>query len=462
MPTTKESVGAASADGSDDPSVILCTAEPAEKPNHDDEPSGREACAVVELRAAAPAARDKAGGKTASEARARSAAGDSPRKRVVSAVPSSNRDASAFAALERKLRELEARNAQLEQYVAEQAATRQEAEQRQNVLAREVDHRARNTLAVIQSIIRLTRAKSIEDYVQAIEGRIKALARAHTLLSDTHWNGADLASLVADELGPYRDGDRIHCAGPCVSLQPAAAQGLALALHELATNAVTHGALSSPYGMLHVAWALKREALTLTWIECGGPAIVPPVVRNFGLKIVIASIERQLGGRVVFDWDPEGLRCEFSIPRHQLSKADALQSLCQIGREGDAGSTLREPRPRVLLVEDEALVALMIQDTMAEFGFDVLGPVGTVSEALAAARDQRVDAAVLDINLGDDLVYTVAEILARRGVPFAFVTGYDPDSIDPRFSGIPVLRKPIERESLQRIFVTDDRALSVG
>jgi DNA-binding response OmpR family regulator len=115
-----------------------------------------------------------------------------------------------------------------------------------------------------------------------------------------------------------------------------------------------------------------------------------------------------------------------------------------------------ERQPRVLLVEDEALVALMIQETLAEFGFDVLGPVATVSEALAAARDQCIDAAVLDINLGDDLVYTVAEILARRGVPFVFVTGYDSDSVDARFSGIPVLQKPIERESLQRIFANDD------
>jgi DNA-binding response OmpR family regulator len=110
----------------------------------------------------------------------------------------------------------------------------------------------------------------------------------------------------------------------------------------------------------------------------------------------------------------------------------------------------------VLLVEDEALVSMMIQETLAEFGFDVLGPVATVSEALAAAREPCIDAAVLDINLGDDLVYTVAEILARRGVPFVFVTGYDSDSVDARFSGIPVLQKPIERESLQRIFANDD------
>ncbi len=127
---------------------------------------------------------------------------------------------------------------------------RKEADERQILLAREVDHRARNALAVIQSIIRLTRAKSVDDYVQAIEGRIKALARAHTLLSDSRWNGADLSTLVDEELAPYRAGDRIRCGGPDISLQPATAQGLALALHELATNAAKHGALSSPAGKI--------------------------------------------------------------------------------------------------------------------------------------------------------------------------------------------------------------------
>jgi DNA-binding response OmpR family regulator len=124
---------------------------------------------------------------------------------------------------------------------------------------------------------------------------------------------------------------------------------------------------------------------------------------------------------------------------------------------------LQQNRPRVLLVEDEALVAMMIQETLTEFGFQVLGPLSTASEALAAARERSIDAAVLDINLGDGLVYTVAEILAERGVPFVFVTGYDADSVDSRFSGIPILQKPIERESLQRIFAQgDDRAVAVN
>ncbi len=341
---------------------------------------------------------------------------------------------------------------------------RKEAEERQVLLAREVDHRARNALAVIQSIIRLTRAKNVEDYVAAIEGRIKALARAHTLLSDSRWHGADLATLVAEELAPYRAGDRIKFGGPDISLQPATAQGLALALHELATNAAKYGALSSPGGKIALGWQLQGDALTLRWVESGGPTIAEPSSRSFGLKVIVASIEQQLGGKVVFDWNPAGLCCEFSIPRSELTKSRSLQEL----RGGKTGNGVVKDlsgvdKPRVLLVEDEALVAMMIQETLIDFGFQVVGPVSTASEALAAARNSHFEAAVLDINLGDGLVYTVAEILGKRGVPFVFVTGYDADSVDPRFSGVPVLQKPIERDMLQKIFLLGaDQAASVA
>jgi PAS domain S-box-containing protein len=334
---------------------------------------------------------------------------------------------------------------------------RKEADERQVLLAREVDHRARNTLAVIQSIIRLTRAKNVDDYVHAVEGRIKALARAHTLLSDSRWRGADLATLVAEELAPYRAGDKIRCGGPDVSLQPATAQGLALALHELATNAAKHGGLSSPAGKVTLEWELESEALTLRWSETGGPPVAEPSSHSFGLKVIAASIEQQLGGKAVFKWAPIGLQCQMMIPRSELAKSRVFSPLLVAnGGRGTVVGVKHDSKSRVLLVEDEALVAMMIQETLKEFGYQVVGPLNTASEALAAAREGHFDAAVLDINLGDGLVYTVAEILSVRGVPFVFVTGYDADSVDPRFSEVPILQKPIERDMLQKIFMSGE------
>ena len=330
---------------------------------------------------------------------------------------------------------------------------RKEAEERQSLLAREVDHRARNALAVIQSIIRLTRANNVEDYVAAIEGRIKALARAHTLLSDSRWNGADLTTLVAEELAPYRTGDKIVMQGPDISLQPSTAQGLALALHELATNAAKHGALSSEHGKVTLTWLLQPQALVLSWVESGGPEIASPSARSFGLRVIRASIEQQLDGEAGFDWNPSGLRCSFAIPHRNMMKSREFSGAAKFSEVNGAMTLGMTSKPRVLVVEDEALVAMMIQECLAEFGYRIVGPVCTATEAAATAQDGQFEAAVLDINLGDGAVYPIADTLAARGVPFVFITGYDAESVDARFRKVPVLQKPIEREMLKRVFM---------
>ena len=146
---------------------------------------------------------------------------------------------------------------------------RKQAEERQVLLAREVDHRARNALAVVQAIVRLTRAGTQEAYVAAVEGRIHALAQAHTLLSETRWQGADIERLVREELAPYRssDGSRVVIAGPPVFLSPEKAQNVALALHELATNSAKYGALSTAKGLLNIKWQSGKGELTLHWQE---------------------------------------------------------------------------------------------------------------------------------------------------------------------------------------------------
>jgi len=331
---------------------------------------------------------------------------------------------------------------------------RKEAEERQDLLAREVDHRARNALAVVHSIVRLTRANSVDGYVTAVEGRIKALARAHALLSDSRWHGADLATLVGEELAPYRLGDpeKVLIGGPGISLQPHAAQGLALALHELATNAAKHGALSSMSGKIKVTWTIKPDFLLLHWSETGGPTIAPPPARSFGLNVIRASIENQLSGKATFDWLREGMQCTLSIPQQDQIGAIPVRKTGNGAANSTVEPTMANCR-RVLLVEDEALVAMMIQECLTEYGHSVVGPISRAADALAAAKQGEFDAAILDINLSDGMAYPVAEILSQRGVPFAFVTGYEADTVDERFSKVPILQKPIERQMLQRLFV---------
>jgi len=343
---------------------------------------------------------------------------------------------------------------------------RKESEVRQVLLAREVDHRAKNALAIVQSIVRLTRAENISTYTVAVEGRIQALSRAHTVLSQSRWQGADLAGLVEEELAPYRGdiGDRIKTSGPTVSLQPAAAQTLTLALHELATNAVKYGALSSIAGRLRLSWVMTPTELVVHWEETGGPRASKPVRIGFGTRIIVASVEGQLGGRARFTWHERGLHCELVIPRGEKIES-SIRSVDDSGAEdkshGAIGHKLVVTGNQVMVVEDEALVAMVESDALTELGFEVAGPYSRPADALEAVERGGISAAILDINLGGTLVYPVAEELTARGIPFIFVTGYGPESVDQRFAQVPVLQKPVERESLQRIFI-NGRATSNG
>jgi PAS domain S-box-containing protein len=344
---------------------------------------------------------------------------------------------------------------------------RKESEARQVLLAREVDHRAKNALAIVQSIVRLTRADTIAAYVSAVEGRIQALSRAHTVLSHSRWQGADLAGLVEEELAPYRGdiGDRIKTSGPTVLLQPASAQTLTLALHELATNAVKYGALSSIAGRLRLSWELTASELIVHWEETGGPRTSKPARKGFGTRIIVASVEGQLGGRAKFTWHDRGLHCVLVIPRGDKIES-SIRSTEDAGIEdksfGGAGSKLVVTGKQVMVVEDEALVAMVESDALIELGFEVAGPYSRPADALKAVERGGIAAAILDINLGGTLVYPVAEELTARGIPFIFVTGYGPENVDQRFAQVPVLQKPIERESLQRIFINGRAAAAIA
>jgi CheY-like chemotaxis protein len=280
-------------------------------------------------------------------------------------------------------------------------------------------------------------------------------------LSDARWHSADLGALVAEELAPYRvsGGDKVQVSGPNVALPPHMAQGLALALHELATNAAKHGALSSLLGKLSLSWQLRPDYLVLQWTETGGPAVSPPSTRSFGLKVIRSSIENQLNGKAIFEWSPPGMQCTLAIP---LGKYGTVREPQPADSGAADGARPQSPSgQRVLLVEDEALVAMMIQDWLTEAGHSVIGPISRASEALQAATEADYDAAILDINLGDGMAYPVADIVAKRGVPFVFVTGYEADTIDDRFGHVPILQKPIERQMLQGLFLSTALAPNV-
>src|SRR6185369_10114927 len=205
-------------------------------------------------------------------------------------------------------------------------------------------------------------------------------------------------------------------------------------------------ALSSTAGKLALWWEIQGDVLTIHWNESAGPVTRAPSVTGFGTQIITGSIERQLGGKTQFEWLPSGLRCTITIPRGE--RLDSAESPAAPGETRTAPLLAR----RVMVVEDEALVALVLADQLTELGLSVVGPCSSVSEAKAVADKGDFEAAILDVNLGGELVYPVADLLSSRGIPFIFVTGYGRESIDRRFADAPVLEKPVEMESLQNIF----------
>lgn len=332
---------------------------------------------------------------------------------------------------------------------------RKQAEDRQTILMRELDHRAKNLLAVVQSVLHLSHGETTREFVTAVEGRIKALARAHGLLSESRWRGVDLGRIVEEEIAPFNtpQKERIAASGPPVALKPETAQSLALALHELVTNALKYGALSAPDGRTQLDWTIEPDRLLLRWNECDGPPVRPPTRQGFGTRAIVASIERQLRGAARFDWASAGLNCTLTIPRDALDVPQSLPTLnSKVGSEEPGIAPMPLNGRRILLVEDEALVAIMMKDVLDDLGLAVVGPHGTLAQALAAARRDQVDGAILDLNLGGEAVYPVADVLTLRGVPFIFVTGYGATTIDRRYAHVPVLEKPIDPAALKQMF----------
>jgi PAS domain S-box-containing protein len=205
----------------------------------------------------------------------------------------------------------------------EDAHERRMHEERQALLAREVDHRAKNALAVVQAAVRLTRAPDIQSYAKAVEGRVSALARAHTALAEDHWVGANLRTLLEGELAPFiaeeEGGPRAALRGTSVAVPAMAAQPLGMAIHELATNAVKHGALSMPGGRVTVEWSLEEgedeRTLLVRWVETGGPVVEgPPERHGFGSRLLDGTLRQQLRGRVEMHWSRDGLVAEIRVP----------------------------------------------------------------------------------------------------------------------------------------------------
>ncbi|GJD87181.1 hypothetical protein BHAOGJBA_0681 [Methylobacterium hispanicum] len=336
---------------------------------------------------------------------------------------------------------------------------RRSAQERQEVLIAELNHRVRNILNLIRGVVGQSRgqATTAEEFAAVVGGRIQALARAHDQITAMNWTPGSLRDLIRLEAEAYLSDKacRVHVAGEDVLLEPQAMSTMALVIHEMTTNSAKYGALADSRGRVDVSLARTGDgALVMDWAEAGGPPVRPPTRRGFGSVIVERSVPYELKGEAGIRYEPGGVEARFVVPAAFVHEAPAALAVPEAANANEdieaAGLVLRGT---VLLVEDNMIIALEGEEMLLGLGARAVETAASVRDALRIVETRDPDFALLDMNLGTETSLPVAERLRERGTPFAFATGYGeqlrlPDGL----RHVPVVRKPYDAQALRRAF----------
>lgn len=339
--------------------------------------------------------------------------------------------------------------------VVQDITARKAAESQRETLVAELDHRIKNVLASVQSMALQSarRAPSLDAFLKTFQGRLKAMASAHTLLTATRWRGAAIQHVVAAELSTHSRG-QTRWEGAEITLTPRATNALALALHELAANAVKFGALSTENGRVDVTWRARSEGgFVLQWVESGGPVVSQPTREGFGRTLLNRVSGRELGGEVMLEFLATGVRATIIASKEAVIAAAKTTPVRAVIEEPTvAGASVGDVAQRqaakvvglnILIVEDSLLLSLELENRLTEAGAKIVAQAQDVAEALSML-DRPIDTAVLDVNLNGESVAPVAEALVKKGIPFIFATGYGDNQAAPQGFNAPFIRKPYD------------------
>jgi light-regulated signal transduction histidine kinase (bacteriophytochrome)/CheY-like chemotaxis protein len=358
--------------------------------------------------------------------------------------------------------------------MAEEAASeRKRASEKQELLIAELNHRVRNILGLVRSLISQTsrEAVSASDFAAQLESRVQSLARAHDQITRQNWSAASLKGLLSTEAEAYLldKADRIEVDGADIFLVPAAYSSLALVLHEMMTNSAKYGALSDSRGTVGVQITRGADgSVQIDWQERNGPPVKVPERRGFGSTIIERSIPFELGGTTEVDYRPTGVVARFGLPAVHVrdkgasahdgsdtsspapaSEADAAGQQAFSGTE-EMAKPAQFPRA-VLLVEDNLIIAMDTEKVLQDLGAEIVSTHANAADALTEIAASAPDFAILDINLGSHTSAKVAEKLSELGVPYIFASGYgDSDSMGGVTNGAYVLAKPYDRDGIEK------------
>ena len=338
---------------------------------------------------------------------------------------------------------------------------RSRAQERQELLIAELNHRVRNILTLIRSLIGQSRGETrdVEEFAGLIGGRIRALAMAHDAITRQHWEPASLHDLIDAESEAYLAGksDRVQVTGEDALIEPQAFTVLALVLHEMMTNSVKYGSLCDQRGKLTITTTPGRSGdLRITWRESGGPPVKAPKRRGFGSTIIENSIPFELEGEAQVRYLLSGVEADFLVParyvkRQRASRTSAGKSGGEDMAEMARGVAKDGDGKPVLLVEDSMIIAMDGEEMLRQLGFANVVVAANVDAALREIGKAEPQFALLDYNLGDESSEAIAERLAALGVPFWFVTGYgDALAKLSATKGNGVLQKPYTSTDLEQ------------
>ncbi|MEX0341169.1 MAG: HWE histidine kinase domain-containing protein [Erythrobacter sp.] len=339
----------------------------------------------------------------------------------------------------------------------EAVAERAKAQQQQELLIAELNHRVRNILNLIRGLINQSKgdAPDIETFVDIVGGRVSSLAAAHENITKGNWSHAPFSDLIATEANAYLGGktDRLVVTGPEAMISPEAYTVMALVIHEMITNSAKYGSLSDQSGKLDIVVSRDDDDnFCVDWRETGGPPVKPPKRRGFGSTIIERSLPHELDGSAEIHYRLSGVEARFCIPARYVewrARTGVPSAGASKKKKGDRLENLPES---VLLVEDSMIIALDAEDCLKELGVGQVRIESSVAAALDALDKSSPALAILDYNLGKENSEPVAEKLRAVGTPFWLATGYgEMQSRVAELGAAGLLTKPYGKDELAQI-----------
>ncbi|MCE8008584.1 HWE histidine kinase domain-containing protein [Aestuariivita sp.] len=337
----------------------------------------------------------------------------------------------------------------------ESNAARKRAQDHQEVLIAELNHRVRNILNLIRGLVSQGQddATTIDAYRSVLDARIHALARAHDQLTDAEWDWTSLGSMIDVEVKAFLSAkaDRVRVTGRSLDLTPNAFTTLALVIHELVTNSAKYGSLSGASGSVTIDIDQRDDgAAVLQWREQDGPPVKKPTRKGFGTTIIERSIPFELTGEADLRYPETGLEADFVLPAKHVRRAKpAGAPKAQILRQATGDARLSG---NALILEDNMIIALDATDMLVSLGASHVHTASNVADAMAILERNEIGFALIDVNLGDEFSYPVVEKCLRDGLHVVLATGYGSGGdLVARFPRVAILKKPYTIQHLKSV-----------